>query len=58
MKIDLRKMFMENITYFWSIKLILENKGHRNPKVCVRILKLCVHMLPACIHIYEHAYAC
>ena len=58
MKIDLRKMFMENITYFWSIKLFLENKGHRNPRVCVRILKLYVRMLPACIHIYGHACAC
>ena len=64
MKIDLRKVFMENITYFSKNKTIFRKERPRetlsvctHTHVCVRIVKPCVHMLTisACIH--RHAYA-
>ena len=42
MKIKLRKVFMENTTYFGPNKLFLENKDHENLRACV------------CIHAYAH----
>ena len=58
-KIDLRKVFVENITYFWKNKTIFGKDRPRETLsvrthtcVCVHTLKPCVHMLTtyACIH--------
>ena len=64
MKIDLRKVFMENITYFSKNKTIFIKERPRetlsvctHKHVCVRVVKPCVHMLTICACMHGHAYA-
>ena len=63
MKIDLREVFVENITYFWKKKTIFgkeriwETLGVRtHTHVCVHIVKPCVHMLTTCVCMHGYAY--
>ena len=61
MKIDLRKVFMENIIIFWNIKLFLERKAtkilrHAHTYTCMRThaqaLRTHAH------YMYAHTQAC
>ena len=64
MKIDLRKVFVENITYFYKNKTIFGKERPWKPWIlqthtCVYVhtLKLCACMLTACARIHHaHAY--
>ena len=53
MKIDLKRVFMENKAYFGSIKLFLEKKDHENPRACI-----CTHAYAYACSISAYAYMC
>ena len=54
MKIDLRKVFVENITYFWRNNFFFwKRTATRNPRVCA-----CIHtyLYTHLSHTYAHPY--
>ena len=64
MKIDLKKVFVENITYFWKNKNIFGKERpqetlsvHTHTCVCICTLKPYICMLIAWAHMHGHVYA-
>ena len=57
MNIELRKVFVENITYFWKNKTIFGKERpwetlsvHTHTRICIRTLKPCIRMLIATVN--------
>ena len=53
-KIDSRKVFMENITYFWKNKIISGKERSLKTRMHTHTQSMC--MLMACAPMHEHAY--
>ena len=57
-KIDLRKVFLENITYFWKNKTIFGKKKEWPQETLIVCMHthICVRMLTTCARMYRHTY--